>query len=341
MRYPRALDAVLLASAIACALPLSAHAQARLAAPRTVSPGNDKRLMEVEGRCPTFSWSRVDGATAYELAVHDVGGEALTRVIDQPLPADAGSWTPDRSRCLVPDRSYAWSIRALGDDGAASEWSAPALFVIRPLAESSAGSMPDTAAIDEAGSAARGDAARGAVVAAPTKFDPATPLNPVLRTGPLQSLPRVAVAPDGSFLLTTIGRERQLMVYRCDTVAACWALLPVPAVYGNVTSTGPTTNGGIVFPAQGYTLIVWLSEGKPQALLCENPVCTVATSRTIANRQSPVRGDFVRAMDDDGALSRREASFRAAHRVAGLRACGPRGEPARWRRIRRLRQPPA
>ncbi len=38
--------------------------------PEGVSPGETDRVTEVEGRCPSFFWSGIPGATAYELVVY-------------------------------------------------------------------------------------------------------------------------------------------------------------------------------------------------------------------------------------------------------------------------------
>jgi hypothetical protein len=98
----------------------------------TVSPGAIDRVAAVEARCPTFSWAPVAEAVAQELVLLESGeaapkideAEALVRV---ELPGSASSWTPDLEQCPLPNRTYAWAIRALGED-VGPDWSEPRLF---------------------------------------------------------------------------------------------------------------------------------------------------------------------------------------------------------------------
>ena len=69
-----------------------------------VSPGETDWATPVEVRCPTFSWTSVDGAVGYELVVYALPtapedpratdpSEAV-KVAAQRLPRGATSWTP-------------------------------------------------------------------------------------------------------------------------------------------------------------------------------------------------------------------------------------------------------
>jgi hypothetical protein len=102
--------------------------------PEAVSPGKLDRTVEMGDGCSTFSWSAVDGARGFELAVHRVDGGAAeletgtAPALSLRLPATL-SWTPSLEECLPPGR-YAWIVRA---DTAAgwTEWSEPRLFAVR------------------------------------------------------------------------------------------------------------------------------------------------------------------------------------------------------------------
>jgi hypothetical protein len=59
-----------------------------------------------------------------ELVIYEVGesGEVASEAaVTVRLPATASSWTPNGSDCLERGRSYAWSVRVLGDADA-SDW---------------------------------------------------------------------------------------------------------------------------------------------------------------------------------------------------------------------------
>ena len=82
--------------------------------------------------CPTFSWSLVEGASAYELVLYGVGetGEVGTEpLLSTVLPAGVPSWTPSAGNCPPAGGSYAWSVRAL-DGQEAGVWSEVSLFQV-------------------------------------------------------------------------------------------------------------------------------------------------------------------------------------------------------------------
>jgi hypothetical protein len=103
--------------------------------PVAVSPGDPSKLVLIADICPTFSWGSVDGATAYDLVVYRLGTEpeGAEPVLQRRISGSASSWTPSLDRCLEAGYSYAWTLRAEGEK-VASEWAAPSLFRITPLA---------------------------------------------------------------------------------------------------------------------------------------------------------------------------------------------------------------
>jgi len=119
---PHRLAAVALALGFALAAPASAGVL-------PVSPGDPDRLVEATGTCPTFSWSGVDGAVAYELAVLDVSdAESPTLVFSRRIEGAALGWSPPREACLAPGGTYAWLVRAELPGRGLGEWSAPLRF---------------------------------------------------------------------------------------------------------------------------------------------------------------------------------------------------------------------
>lgn len=98
-----------------------------VSAPVTVSPGSAREVIQVEARCPAFSWGAVERAGGYELVVYRLP-QAETALRER-LSAGASSWTSSMERCLAPGGRYAWLVRADGDEGA-SFWSEPRLFQV-------------------------------------------------------------------------------------------------------------------------------------------------------------------------------------------------------------------
>lgn len=99
--------------------------------PTAVSPGNASKVAVVEGRCPTFTWSQVEGAKSYQLVVYRLGeeGEEAKPVLRETFAGSVGGWTPSLDRCLDRGGRYAWAVRAK-DQKEASEWSSPSLFEV-------------------------------------------------------------------------------------------------------------------------------------------------------------------------------------------------------------------
>ena len=116
--------------------PLSASTSRQ---PSPVSPGREDGLAAVEGRCPTFQWAGVQGATGYEIAVFRLEAEESAEpllVVRAKVAGDARGWTPSSGECLERGERYGWSVAASAP-GRAPEWSAPLLFEVdsAPTAE--------------------------------------------------------------------------------------------------------------------------------------------------------------------------------------------------------------
>ena len=117
-----------------------AWAETELAKP--ISPGSADGITAVASACPTFSWTAAEGARGYELVVYEApeAGDARSvgaqpkrtePVLRQRIAGAGLSWTPPADGCLALAGAYAWSVRALGDDGE-GDWSDAALFRIEP-----------------------------------------------------------------------------------------------------------------------------------------------------------------------------------------------------------------
>ena len=63
-------------------------------APSPISPGNGSRIVLVERRCPTFSWTDAAAAGHYQIAVHEISDEEPSEVFLWEIPVGASSWTP-------------------------------------------------------------------------------------------------------------------------------------------------------------------------------------------------------------------------------------------------------
>jgi hypothetical protein len=91
-------------------------------------------MTTVDGRCPTFSWSRSPEARSYELVVLEVdradGTPLEPPVTRVDLPAGATTWVAADGDCLEPGRRYAWAIRTFTADGESSV-SQASLFEVR------------------------------------------------------------------------------------------------------------------------------------------------------------------------------------------------------------------
>ncbi len=118
-------------------------------APVGISPGasagEEGRFAEIGTVCPTFSWTSAGGRGPIQLAVFELTADATTGaervtaktgpILDVSLPGGAAAWTPPLERCLERGRSYAWAVRASGED-ATGGWSEPNLFRIAAVPSS-------------------------------------------------------------------------------------------------------------------------------------------------------------------------------------------------------------
>ena len=104
-----------------------------------VSPALDGGEALVSVCRPTFCWSQVEGAEAYEMMVFEaVNGETNARedmvalykpVISTIIPAPALSWTPSSESCLTQGGVYVWYVRGVDPDGS-GVWSGGSRFSV-------------------------------------------------------------------------------------------------------------------------------------------------------------------------------------------------------------------
>jgi hypothetical protein len=109
--------------------------------PVAVSPGSDTEAVSVWQICPTFSWSAVDQASSYRIAVFEViDPKVLTyeemAVMAQPLiinyiPGPALSWTLSSEKSLKTGSIYTWYVQAVDANGnALGNWSNGKIFKV-------------------------------------------------------------------------------------------------------------------------------------------------------------------------------------------------------------------
>jgi hypothetical protein len=105
---------------LALAGPLSASGPVPIAPSSSDIAPTDRLGMRAE-RCPTFSWTAVAGAHAYEIEIARTEQEVPVDPTRHLLPGAALAWVPDAASCLE-EGTYAWRVRAYGEEGAGS-WS--------------------------------------------------------------------------------------------------------------------------------------------------------------------------------------------------------------------------
>jgi hypothetical protein len=97
--------------------------------PVTVSPGGVSGMNQVDVNCPTFSWSAVSWAAAYQVAVfeHPVSNREFNYqemkasadpLIEQTIRGNALSWTPPSELGLRDGTGYVWFVKAVDGSGA-------------------------------------------------------------------------------------------------------------------------------------------------------------------------------------------------------------------------------
>ncbi len=124
------------------------------AQPVAVSPGNDTAEATITQTCPTFSWSSVEGASAYTVAVFEMQTSQMlpynviqaiaAPVLSFNIGAPSLSWTPSTEECLTRGMKYVWYVRGVGKDGEEG-WSEPKGFQV----ESSALTLEQKDAVQE------------------------------------------------------------------------------------------------------------------------------------------------------------------------------------------------
>lgn len=109
--------------------------------PVAVSPGSDTEVALVWQSCPTFSWSAVDQASSYRIAVFEAVDSQVTEyegmvalkspVVIKDIPGPALSWTLSSETSLKIGSMYAWYVRAMDAYGnALGSWSDGRIFKV-------------------------------------------------------------------------------------------------------------------------------------------------------------------------------------------------------------------
>ena len=108
--------------------------------PVAVSPGKAKGVAVVGELCPTFSWTSVDWAVGYRVAVFEALGVAAvsyeqmassgtTPVLTKEIEGRGLSWTPSTEEGLPGGGMYIWYVEAIGPSGPGA-WSSGRVFIV-------------------------------------------------------------------------------------------------------------------------------------------------------------------------------------------------------------------
>lgn len=107
--------------------------------PVAISPGSDEGIAEVAQGCPTFSWTSVEWALSYRVAVFETNGadilsyeeiEAISSpVLSKEIRGRALSWTPSSDERLGNGGVYVWYVQALDGYGTGI-WSEGRMFEV-------------------------------------------------------------------------------------------------------------------------------------------------------------------------------------------------------------------
>jgi len=109
--------------------------------PVAVSPGSETEAVIVWQSCPTFSWTSVDRAASYRIAVfeaidpivtpyEDIAAKA-SPVISKDIPGPALSWTLSSEESLKSGSMYVWYVQAVDATGnALGLWSGGRIFKV-------------------------------------------------------------------------------------------------------------------------------------------------------------------------------------------------------------------
>ena len=110
--------------------------------PVAVSPGSETEVVSVWQSCPTFSWSAVEQASSYRIAVFEVVdpmvmeyesmAAMISPVISKDIPGPALSWTLSSEESLKTGCMYTWYVQALDAYGnALGRWSNGRIFKVK------------------------------------------------------------------------------------------------------------------------------------------------------------------------------------------------------------------
>ena len=109
--------------------------------PVAVSPGGDTEVAVVWQGCPTFSWSAVERASSYRIAVFEaiapnvISYEEMavifSPVVSKDIPGPALSWTLPAEESLKTGSMYAWYVQAIDVYGnGLGNWSGGKIFKV-------------------------------------------------------------------------------------------------------------------------------------------------------------------------------------------------------------------
>ena len=108
--------------------------------PVAVSPGRTGGVAVVADHCPTFSWTSVDWAVGYRIAVFDALGVVAvsyeqmasggsTPVLTKEIEGRGLSWTPSSEEGLRMGGMYVWYVEAMSPSGP-GVWSVGKVFIV-------------------------------------------------------------------------------------------------------------------------------------------------------------------------------------------------------------------
>jgi hypothetical protein len=107
--------------------------------PAAISPGSERGVALVGQICPTFSWTAVDWASGYRVAVFQAFGVQIPSyeemaaggvpVLNKEIQGRASSWTPSSEEQLSSGSLYVWYVQAADSSGQGT-WSKGKLFMV-------------------------------------------------------------------------------------------------------------------------------------------------------------------------------------------------------------------
>ncbi len=107
--------------------------------PTAISPGSERGVALVAQLCPTFSWTAVDWATGYRVAVFQAFGVQIPSyeemaaggvpVLSKEIQGRASSWTPSSEEQLSSGSLYVWYVQSADSSGQGT-WSKGKLFMV-------------------------------------------------------------------------------------------------------------------------------------------------------------------------------------------------------------------